>query len=305
MRFRRTALLFAAVAVVLVIARSGAQASGDSIEHRLTVDGRERSYLVFAPPRRDAASLAVMLVLHGGLGNAEGVDRLYGMNEVAAREGFIAVYPNGPRIGNVILRQRRSWNAGACCGPAAEQGVDDVGFIRAMLDALVADYGIDRGMVYVSGMSNGAMMAYRLVCEAPELIAAAIPVAGALVLDDCAGGRDVPVLHIHGADDANVPVAGGIGDRSLVDLSFRSLDATLDLLAADRACAEPVTSHDEPGITAVRYDCSAGAPIVARILAGVGHTWPGADPRLLQRERYTGEFSASEAAWAFAREFRR
>jgi poly(3-hydroxybutyrate) depolymerase len=44
---------------------------------------------------------------------------------------------------------------------------------------------------------------------------------------------------------------------------------------------------------------------VARILAGAGHTWPGADPRLLQRERYTGEISASEAAWAFARECRR
>jgi len=277
----------------------------DTREHELAVDGLERSYLVFAPATPPAEPMPAMLVMHGGLGNADGVDRLYGMNKVAEREGFVAVYPNGPRIGRIVLRQRRTWNAGDCCGPAAENDIDDVAFIRALIDALVEEHGVDRGRVYASGMSNGAMMTYRLVCEAPDAIAAAIPVAGTLVLDECAGGADIPILHIHGADDENVPVAGGIGDRSLVDVEYRPLAETFALLAAMRGCGEPATGIDAYGAEETVYTCERGAPIVVRILPGVGHTWPGAEPRTLQRDRYSGAFSASEAAWAFAREYRK
>jgi polyhydroxybutyrate depolymerase len=287
-------------------------------EHVLSVDGMERSYLVFAPrdlpvgtddgatrePRPDLSRPA-MLVLHGGLGNAAGVDRLYGMNTIAEREGFLAVYPNGPRIGELVLRQQRTWNAGACCGPAADKNIDDVAFIRRLIDGLVADYAVDRSRVYASGMSNGAMMTYRLVCEAPDIIAAAIPVAGALVLDACDAGAEVPILHIHGADDQNVPIAGGIGRRSLVDIDYRPLEETLRLMAGMRDCAEPVVRTDEFGAAETTYTCAMGAPIIVKILPGVGHTWPGSEPRRLQRDRYDGGFSASQAAWDFARQFSR
>lgn len=272
-------------------------------ENELTVDGRDRTFLVFATTALPGTPVPAMIVMHGGLGNAEGVERLYGMNDVAAREGFIAVYPNGPRIGNIMLRQRRTWNAGDCCGPAAEENVDDVAFIRAMIDVLIADYAVDPGRVYASGMSNGAMMTYRLVCELPEAIAAAIPVAGTLVLDECAGGQDVPILHIHGASDENVPVDGGFGSRSIVDIDYRPLSETFDLLAGMRGCGAPAGRIDEFGAEETIYRCERGAPIIVRILPGVGHTWPGARARPLQRDRYDGEFSASEAAWAFARNY--
>lgn len=286
-------------AALLIGSPARAQA-WSTTEHEITVDGLERSYLVHAPDDAAASPRPVMLVMHGGFGNAEGVEELYGMNAVAEREDFIAVYPNGPRIGTVVLRQRRTWNAGLCCGPAAEDDIDDVAFIRAMVDALVRDYGIDRDRVYASGMSNGGMMSYRLLCEAPDLIAAAVPVAGTLVLDDCAGGADVPLLHIHGAADDNVPVAGGVGGRALVDIDYRPLAETFAMLAEARDCAEPVRSTDALGTEVSIYACADGAPIEVMILPGVGHTWPGAEPRTLQRNRYDGEFSANEAAWAFA-----
>lgn len=272
-------------------------------EHEIVVDTLERSYLAFAPESLPEEPMPVMLVMHGGLGNAKGVEKLYGMNEVAEREGFIAVYPNGPRIGRILLRKRRTWNAGECCGPAVDDGIDDVAFVAAMIEDLADRYPVDRRRVYASGMSNGAMMAYRLVCDLPDSIAAAIPVAGTLTLDQCADGSDVPVFHIHGAADRNVPMEGGIGSRSLVEIDYRSLDETLDLLTRQRKCNEPVFRTENDGSEVRFYDCADGAPIQVRILPDTGHIWPGADARLFQRDRYHGTFSASEAAWAFARQF--
>jgi polyhydroxybutyrate depolymerase len=275
----------------------------DTREESIRIDGESRTYLVFGPDTRPETPLPAMIVMHGGLGNAEGVDRLYGMNEIAEREGFFAVYPNGPEINNRLMRNRRTWNAGLCCGRAVEDNVDDVAFLSAMIDALIEDHNVDPRRVYASGMSNGAMMAYRLVCELPNAIAAAIPVAGTLVLDDCDGGENIPILHIHGADDDNVPVAGGIGPRAIVDIDYLPLFETFALLAARRGCSEPETSVDPTGIEQTTFRCADGAPIVVKILPGVGHTWPGAEPRRLQRNRYDGDFSASEAAWEFARAY--
>jgi polyhydroxybutyrate depolymerase len=132
-----------------------------------------------------------------------------------------------------------------------------------------------------------------------------VPVAGTLVIDDCPGGRDVPLLHIHGAADDNVPVAGGIGARAIAEIDYRPLTETFSLLAVARGCSDPTVRLDELGAEETRYECAAGAPIVVKILPDVGHTWPGARARPLQRNRYDGAFSASEAAWEFARHYTR
>src|SRR5204863_7544544 len=91
----------------------------------------------------------------------------------------------------------KSWNAGRPGVPAHERGVDDVGFLTALIDLFVKDHGADPKRVFVTGMSNGAMMAHRLGCEASEKIAAIGPVAGLLSTDiapKCAPKRPVPVM---------------------------------------------------------------------------------------------------------------
>lgn len=304
MRIRPGRILQAIASCAVLASLAEAQApQWDTREHSISVNGEDRSYLVFGPDRPTETARPAMIVMHGGLGNAEGVDRLYGMNEIAEREGFIAVYPNGPSIGNRLMRNRRTWNAGLCCGRAVEEDIDDVSFLSAMIDSLIADQQVDPDRVYASGMSNGAMMTYRLLCELPDAIAAAIPVAGTLVLEECEGGEAIPILHIHGADDDNVPVAGGVGSRALVDIDYRPLAETFAMLADKRDCQSPQVATDEFGAQESRYDCTRGATIVVKILPGVGHTWPGSNSRPLQRNRYDGEFSASEAAWEFARQY--
>ena len=62
-------------------------------------------------------------------------------------------------------------NAGSCCGSAVSQGVDDVGFVNAMIDAVDAAYCVDPKRVYAAGFSNGGMLSNRLACELGDRVA--------------------------------------------------------------------------------------------------------------------------------------
>jgi polyhydroxybutyrate depolymerase len=114
------------------------------------------------------------------------------MDDVADREGFVTVYPDG-------LGVLGTWNGGGCCGYAVQNDVDDVGFVTALLDHLEQALCIDRARVFASGMSNGGIFSHRLACEQSERIAAIAPVAGTLMIESCAPSRSVSVMHIHGS----------------------------------------------------------------------------------------------------------
>jgi polyhydroxybutyrate depolymerase len=130
------------------------------------------------------------------------------MDAAADRHGFVAVHPNGT---GGIAGKLLVWNAGTCCGRAPTQGIDDVGFLVRLLDALEARVPIDRARVYATGLSNGAMMAQRLAAEAAGRIAAVAPVAGSLVLVRMAPARAMPVMHVHSVDDPRALWGGGLG----------------------------------------------------------------------------------------------
>ena len=175
----------------------------------LVHQGRDRSYLVHLPPQADAgATLPVVVNFHGGGGNARGQRDYSRMDQLADEAGFVVVYPEGTgRLDGFLL----TWNAGSCCGYAADHDIDDVGFIRAVLADLSSVARVDERRVYATGLSNGAMMAYRLAAEAPDLVAAIAPVAGAAPIEPVPDMRAVGVLHIHSQDDPRALYAGGLG----------------------------------------------------------------------------------------------
>src|SRR5271156_1612634 len=168
----------------------------------LDFGGRTRNYLVH-PPRGYApgAPLPVVFVLHGASESNDSVEELSRMSGKADAEHFVAVYPAG--TGRVV-----TWNAGACCGGAMKEKVDDVGFLRVLLEKIEREYAIDPKRVYFTGISNGAMMAYRVACEMAEQVAAIAPVEGALNVE-CHPTAPVAVLIFHGTADRIVPFEGG------------------------------------------------------------------------------------------------
>lgn len=202
-----------------------------------------RDMLVVAPTNLPArGGRALVVVLHGGLGSASGIEdgpweNGMKMDEMARKYGFLVAYLNGTRVGRLLPATMLGWNAGGgCCGVPADTDVDDVGYISGAVHHLVDEYGVDPARVYGIGHSNGAMMAMRLVCET-NLFAAAVSIAGPLNLDvqSCPAARGKRILSIHGAEDKNVPIAGGAGTEGLSRVAYKSEKYTQQVFAASGA----------------------------------------------------------------------
>jgi polyhydroxybutyrate depolymerase len=199
--------------------------------------------LVYTPqnmPARGARALVV--VLHGGLGNASRIEggaaeKGLKLDGVAEKNGFIVAYLNGTPVTRMFGPDKLGWNAGGgCCGVPAEINIDDVGYITSAVNYLVGKYGVDPGRVYGIGHSNGAMMTMRLVCET-NLYAAAVSISGPLNINvqNCHGSRGKHILAIHGAEDQNVPIAGGRGTKGLSRVTYKSETYTQQIFAASGA----------------------------------------------------------------------
>ncbi len=270
-----------------------------SLEH----GGRTRLYRVHVPAGyRSDSPAPLLLSLHGGGGSMDHMarDENYGQLGHAAREGQVLVFPNGiSRFRNGMFA---TWNAGACCGAARDEGVDDVGFIRAVLERVMGQLNIDRQRVYATGMSNGAMMAYRLACEMPGLIRAVAAVAGTDNTLSCTPAQPVSVLHIHARNDTHVLFEGGAGpdsvERALVT-DYRSVPDTVARWVERNQC--PRTSQrvlEKDGAWCERYaPCSGGTQVQLCVTDAGGHSWPGGQKR--RGESPSQAVSANELMWAF------
>jgi polyhydroxybutyrate depolymerase len=238
----------------------------------VTVEGKSREYLVELPD--DGAEPAPLVVaFHGGYGSARGFARRTGLADAATDAGFAAVFPEG---------FRRSWNAGDCCGPAQRQGVNDVAFVRAILDDL-EDEDVDTRTVYATGFSNGGKMAYRLGCDLPRRVAALAVVAAAISVapDSCRPDTPIPVLHIHGTEDPFAPYGGGDSAQPRVPPQ-RSVRATVAIwIRVDRCSGEPEPVLRRGDATCMsRRPCRGGAEVRVCRIVGLGHQWPGAPETL-------------------------
>jgi polyhydroxybutyrate depolymerase len=272
----------------------------------------DRTAWVHEPPGRAAGPPPVVLCLHGGFGQGGGMALLTHFDEAADRHGFVAVYPDG---------HRRSWNDGRGNSPAAHDGVDDVGFIAALLDQLAGRVAFDPSRVYATGISNGAMMSQRLGCDLADRIAAIVPVAGSLperLAARFGPSRPVGVLAVHGTEDRLVPYAGGRvlgrGEGGMV----LGAEQSAAMWAQLHACTTvpvltglPEVAHDGTTVDRLAY-LPAGAPADAvgpvellRVVGG-GHTWPGGRQYLPVRlvGRTTAQFDMAEAMWSFCTRFR-
>lgn len=214
-------------------------------------DYNGRDYVLYTP-RPLGTNAPLLIVLHGGGGNANWMTRHLNMNDMADRYGFKVAYLNGTGTGGLLLNNMRTWNAGSCCGPAQKTQSDDKGYIIGFIQMMVQHQKIDPARVYLTGHSNGAMMSYRMACEMRDIVAGIVAISGTVGVDRC-HAPDLPVLHIHGANDPNVPVQGGKGQlRQTKDVHFRSLaDNSAILKAAGAQYALLLVPGAEHKITSI------------------------------------------------------
>lgn len=271
-----------------------------------TADGRTRRYRLYVPSSLAAGQPAPLLVaLHGGLGSSAQFAANSGFDELAEANGFIVVYPDG--IGaRPDGSGPQTWNGGYCCGPAVRQDVDDVGFIRLLLDTLAADLSIDPARVVAAGHSNGAILAYRLACELSDRIVGIGVQAGSLGVDACTPSQVVSVIHLHGTADTNHPIDGGRGS-GVAGVEFRSARAAVEALAAADGCADEPRSSTDPSnpdlAVATWSGCGSGVEVRYVVVDGATHAWMGHPAASAAAAAYVGEpyadLDASRAIWSF------
>ena len=246
-----------------------------------TGDGRSRTYHLYVPdtiPAGTAGTKVPLLVaLHGGVGSGIQFEGNSGFDGLAQANGFIVVYPDG--IGAADSGALRTWNGGNCCGPAAKNNVDDVAFIAQLIDELARQYSIDPNRVFAAGHSNGGIMAYRLACELSSKIVGIGVQSSSLGVRPCSPAQPVSLIHIHGTDDHNLPLNGGVGDRGISAVDFPpAIDGVRTLAAADHCPTQP-TVAPLPGnpdvITSSWSPCGGGTAIDFLVVTGASHAWMG------------------------------
>jgi polyhydroxybutyrate depolymerase len=249
----------------------------------------DRSYIIDLPAQPMGAPM--ILGLHGGGGNPAQFARNSGLSGPANTAGYAVIYPAG--TGRLLL----TWNGGYCCGAAADRRVDDIAFLDQVIRDATRRFALDGRRVYLTGMSNGSLMAEAYAATRPAAVKAVAGVSGTVDLAAFPVTGAVPLLHIHGTDDPHVPFDGGQGSESLTDTDF---NAVADVMAAFRKAQGPglteVTRVIDPaddGMTVLETTWSKRDNPVLRLLAirGGGHVWPGG--RRAERQGGTADITAN------------
>ncbi|MDQ1684261.1 MAG: polyhydroxybutyrate depolymerase [Frankiaceae bacterium] len=229
----------------------------------LRVGGLARDYRLFLPAGGGHAR-PLLLALHQLHGSALSWERHSGLDAGAAAAGVVVAYPDG--VGE-------SWNAGTCCQPAAGRGIDDVAFLRAVIADVARRTSIDPSRVAVTGFSNGALMSYRLVCSAADVVRVAVAVAGDLVAGRCEPSRPVSVLHVHGGRDPVIPVAG-VARSPLDPAGFPSARTSIGLVATADGCVTGADSRAGPLSVWRANGCAGNSRVELIVSSSLTHTYP-------------------------------
>ena len=243
----------------------------------LVSNGLPRTALLHVPSSYDPTAGAMLVLnFHGYTSDALQELVLTRMNASSDKHGYVVVYPQGVS---------RSWNAGACCGTAWTNRVDDIQFTKDLLARLAKDWCIDPKRIHATGFSNGGFFSHRIGCEMADVFASIAPVSGVMGMDpsQCNPLRPIPVLDVHGTADPIVPYNGGTPILP-VDFGgappFRSVSDTLSIWRQKNKClGQGQSIYSKGDATCTAYGtCSANVEVVHCKIDGGGHAWPGGVP---------------------------
>ena len=287
---------------------AGAGESGDwqpgTAPHAMVLGGLNRTYRLHVPPHPPHSSSGIalpyplVLVLHGSSADGAAIEEASGMDSIADVHGFIVAYPDGST--GMFELYPPDWNAGTCCGAAARDNVDDIGFLRAVIQRVSQQLPVNPRRIYVAGFSDGGRMAYHAGCQLSSTIAAIGVVSGSLVDDSCAPTRAPPLFAVHGTDDTNV----SYGDDALtptpgpVPPLADGLPPSVQFWAALSGCTTGSVQFPSEHVEETAFTSCAGADVTFYTIQGGEHGWPGGpdDPGSLPP---MSELKTSVLMWQF------
>lgn len=293
--------------LICIMQLSCGKGSNPQPQYRFTetvnIDGLQRTFTVQLPQHyyNSNAEMPLVIGLHGTGGSGYQFETDYGFSPKANAAGFIAVYPDGVQKQGGLLKIR-TWNAGSCCDYAMENNINDVKFISILIDMLSDRFHINEKRVYVAGMSNGAMLAYRLAAELPHRIAAIAAVSGTMVYEkNMAMQGIVPILHIHSTLDTKVPFAGGIG---IGNYNFPPVMEGIHYWAQRDGCDTTAAVQRYSSYELYSWKNAAGDTLLQCYLTlDGGHAWPGSIVQRGMGDTPSAAINANDVIWDFFSRF--
>ena len=229
---------------------------------------------------------------------ASQMSRVTHLSAVADGHGFAALFPQG---------YGQSWAVPGGNTPAEQAGIDDVAFVRTLLDVVARTYGLDTSRVVATGISNGGILTELLGCSLADRLIGIVPVAGLMRRNTsatCSPARPISVLGIHGTGDPIADYHGAPGADG-----FLSFTETLAFWARLDGCSKAATmsnlvdsAHDNTTVTTMSYSgCRSGTEVGGYAVTGGGHAWPGGEPigSVEDMGITSQQFDAGEAIWSF------
>ena len=283
------------------------------IKEHLVHNNYKRSYISYLPKTYSKdKQYPLVIVLHGGGGTANQImqNTRQRFNELADEEGFIVVYPNGIK---------KSWNDNPkrdTNGFARKKNIDDVGFIKRLIELLEHNYSINSDAIFACGISNGGLMSQTLAMALPKKIKAIGMVAsnfGSIQIEGSKNTNPFSVLLIHGTTDPLFPYQEGqIGvfgkSRGLVLGIEKSIEHMCRLNGNDSipviSSIEDKAANDNCTSEHLVYTNPINPNLKVELIkvTNGGHTWPGAkEQRLISRlvGNTTQDFDACDKLWGF------
>ncbi len=288
--------------------------AGNDLRSSFVYDSLKRTFNIHLPSYYNkSVQVPLLIALHGRGANGASMIVLThkGFNKLADQDGFVIVYPDGVE---------QNWNDGRMDEEANDrahrENIDDVGFLSALIDTMITDYNIDPKRVYVTGISNGAIMSYRLACEIAPKITAIAPVDGSipfLLFPECSPSGPVSVLAINNVMDPLVPFEGGeiYGQFHRIKLGkVLSVDESVRFWVNRNMCSPTPVVTEEPDraprdgtrVTRKEYlNGKDGTEVILYVIDGGGHTWPGGFQYLPAWiiGKTSKDIDANEIIWAF------
>jgi polyhydroxybutyrate depolymerase len=261
-------------------------------------NSKDATYSIYLPKGYTSTKTYPLVVNFHGLGSKAVKHEHYcKLDDVADKEGFIAVYPQSNHEG---------WNAGLGF-KSYMNGDDDIGNLNKLLDTLESIYSIDKKRIYATGVSLGGSFTYRIACEMSDRIAAVASVSGLMsdsTLVHCNLKRNIPILHIHGTDDYVMHYSGMH--------QANGVEALLKIWTLKDQCVQkPDTIQipnrdktDHSTVQLIKYkECAGKSEVWFYKITNGGHAWPGGGNKFRILGRKNNDFNGSQAIWDFFKKF--
>jgi polyhydroxybutyrate depolymerase len=252
-------------------------------------------------------AVPVVLVFHGAGGNGRVILDHNGWAAKAEKCGFVAVAPDGlpaqPRSPANFRTNPTLWNSGQLRPRSPRAAIDDVAYVRQLLDELKGRVNYGPSRVFAAGHSNGASMVFRLATELPERLTAIGAVAGLVSVENPQPAKGLPTLAILGTKDPLMPIDGG--EVQLPWGAKRNPPVTQPLAVWAQAigCSnEPRTVSEKDGVKILEYPSEIRGPVFTVIMIeGHGHVWPGSKSLLPESSigPITDKLNATDRLWDF------